>query len=624
MDAEAEATSATSMFPKLGVKLSVFDDFIQQCGGVEALRGKTTTQVCDHVKLKTLAIKDSYCNMLAAENYATVAKATVFISHAWGSVFLEVVDALRNHFCDEPDVVVWFDLFSNSQHDTMTKPFEWWSGTFKSAIEELGRVVMVMAPWNQPLPLTRAWCLFELYCIAARSSSVTPGKFEVAMSGSEKIRFLDAILTNTLIELGTIFRIDCETSTCFKEDDRISIFAAVQASVGFASINKMVLEQLRKWIVHSVQEHLRTMPDEDQIPYKHVLGVIHYFQGNYSEAEQILVSNIDATKARAQGNDHPDNLAALSELGRLYKSQGKYDAAGVFFNLVIAHTKDFTDDNPAKLTAMNNLAQLYISLNQLDAAEKLIVQCVEQRSSSLGEDHRDTLTSMSDLAQLRKRQQKYADAENLLKFCLDKRRSVLGDNHIDTLVTMNDYIPLLKTLGRLEEAEQYICLEKKEVAVGDDHPSTLVTMNSLAHLRKKQGRSVEALELYESCLKKRRRVLGVDHHQTLWSMNNLTSMYQSLGRHDDALELAEVCLEKMSRALGSDHPDTLICMNDLAELYVVLNKYHDAELLFLPCLDKKRAIFGEDDKSVLRTKRKLADLYRSQDRNELAEALFDR
>jgi hypothetical protein len=79
MDAEAEATSATSMFPKLGVKLSVFDDFIQQCGGVEALRGKTTTQVCDHVKLKTLAIKDSYCNMLAAENYATVAKATVFI-----------------------------------------------------------------------------------------------------------------------------------------------------------------------------------------------------------------------------------------------------------------------------------------------------------------------------------------------------------------------------------------------------------------------------------------------------------------------------------------------------------------------------------------------------------------
>ena len=34
----------------------------------------------------------------------------------------------------------------------------------KNSIEQIGTVVLVLAPWSSPVPLTRAWCLFEIMC----------------------------------------------------------------------------------------------------------------------------------------------------------------------------------------------------------------------------------------------------------------------------------------------------------------------------------------------------------------------------------------------------------------------------------------------------------------------------
>ena len=58
---------------------------------------------------------------------------------------------------------VWLDLFCTSQHATFSRPPQWWQQVFSSAIATFGRVVMVMAPWDAPITLTRTWCIFELW-----------------------------------------------------------------------------------------------------------------------------------------------------------------------------------------------------------------------------------------------------------------------------------------------------------------------------------------------------------------------------------------------------------------------------------------------------------------------------
>jgi hypothetical protein len=51
------------IFPKDGVSLRGFDDFISHCGGRERLVGLTTTEVCENY-LKQMNLSQSYCNYL--------------------------------------------------------------------------------------------------------------------------------------------------------------------------------------------------------------------------------------------------------------------------------------------------------------------------------------------------------------------------------------------------------------------------------------------------------------------------------------------------------------------------------------------------------------------------------
>lgn len=174
-----ERRAATVLpFPKDGVTLSYLADFFTACGGRKELKGLTTTEVNEKfVKPMTFFCLSSFCEMLKGQRHPAVGVASIFISHAWKYKFLEVVDALLYHFRDESGIVIWFDLFSNNQHKAVDLDFQWWSTTFKSAIEQFGRTVMVLAPWDDPIPLTRGWCLFEKYC-----TIVTHSRFEVAMS----------------------------------------------------------------------------------------------------------------------------------------------------------------------------------------------------------------------------------------------------------------------------------------------------------------------------------------------------------------------------------------------------------------------------------------------------------
>jgi hypothetical protein len=72
-------------FSKLGVKLSVFDEFIELCGGYGELKDLTTTQVCYKFlsKRTILPKKTSYCDYLASQRHPGVGIAEVFVSHAW-------------------------------------------------------------------------------------------------------------------------------------------------------------------------------------------------------------------------------------------------------------------------------------------------------------------------------------------------------------------------------------------------------------------------------------------------------------------------------------------------------------------------------------------------------------
>ena len=115
-----------NVMPKDGVVLSFIHQFIEQCGGRDKLTNMNTTDVCNHfVKPWTEPYKSSFNDVLRATQHPAYRdKAEVFISHAWSYKFLDLVDILLHHFADRPNIVIWFDLFSNNQHQATSLNYD--------------------------------------------------------------------------------------------------------------------------------------------------------------------------------------------------------------------------------------------------------------------------------------------------------------------------------------------------------------------------------------------------------------------------------------------------------------------------------------------------------------------
>ena len=142
---------------------------------------------------------------------ALVAPATVFVSHAWRYEYSLVVAVLEAYAEEHPDTFFWFDLVMNNQHKAMDYPFEWWCSTFKENIAAIGTVVLVMAPWSDPVPLTPAWCLWEIFS-AATAEGV---ELKVRLPPAEQASFGTALDKDMKAAMNVLVRVQAERSEAF-------------------------------------------------------------------------------------------------------------------------------------------------------------------------------------------------------------------------------------------------------------------------------------------------------------------------------------------------------------------------------------------------------------------------
>ena len=568
----------TEPFPKRGVAVSFLKDFIALHGDRGSFQDLTTTQVCNEILKPAMAVNQtSYCEYMEAQNHPKVGIATVFISHAWSFKFLDVVNALEYYFRNSMDTIVWFDLFSNNQHKAVDLNFDWWCNTFRSAIQDFGSTLMILAPYDNPIPLTRGWCIFELYC-----TFITHSNFQVAMCENDSLEFFKALekdVAGTIDKM--LAKIDARNSHCFKSEDKERIFEAIERTVGFNEINKMVFERLRDWVVSAMMVELdrrrakfsqQLLPEEDVMVYVNILAGLYRHQGDYASALPLQQECL-AKRTILLNADHRDTLMSLHNLATLYCCKGDYASALPLYQECLAKQKIHLGvDHPDTLKSMGNLARLYASQGDHASALPLYQECLAKRKIHLGVDHRDTLRSMNNLADLYNSQGDYASALPLYEECLAKRKTHLGVNHRDTLASMNNLAVYYDRQGDHASALPLYqeCLAKRTIHLGVDHRDTSRSMNNLADLYNNQGDYASALPLYQECLAKYKIHLGVDHPDTLTSMHNLASLYCCKGDYASALPLYEECLARRKIHLGVDHSDTLKSMGNLADLYVTV------------------------------------------------------
>ena len=75
------------------------------------------------------------------------------------------------------------DIFVGRQHETKDLPLSWWSDEFQRAVAEIGHTVLVLKPWNKPVPLNRSWCLVRCICAHTTSAAALTSPSRRARSG---------------------------------------------------------------------------------------------------------------------------------------------------------------------------------------------------------------------------------------------------------------------------------------------------------------------------------------------------------------------------------------------------------------------------------------------------------
>jgi hypothetical protein len=437
---------------RFGVRLSYFNFFIrEQKEGRKAFANLTTFQMMERfVKPRTASSQLSLCEQLMSDGgdgAAYVATAKIFLSHAWKYLFLDVVDATERRFSGsaDPDPVVWFDVFSVSQHKSSERDFAWWNSTFLNAVGSMGEVVMVLQPWRTPVPLTRVWCIFEAYAAEATSS-----RFSVAMTDSEARDLVETICNNPSVLLAALRRVCCEASTATQVADRDSIFDTVRQSVGFAHLNGMVAARMLEAVCDELFRRQAQEGLAEKARLLLVLAQLRGLQRSDAEAERLHRECL-AGAAPSPGISMRAGLGIAAACAR----QGKGGDAIEAYRSVLRAASDLPPGDRFRQEASSGLALEYAAVPELlPEAESLAAEWAAVRSlEKCG-------AALRNFGMLRLAQGAAADGEGLLRAGVDALREQAGEWspllpwHPDTLEAMAGVAAAAEAQGRFAEAEE--------------------------------------------------------------------------------------------------------------------------------------------------------------------------
>jgi hypothetical protein len=155
-----------------------------------------------------------------------IGQASVFCTHAWSYPFVDFVATCLT--AGKTSDFFWIDVFCVPQHSvsSVTFPEDFFYSTFRDGIQQIGRLLVVLNSFCNPICFKRSWCLWELFCAADCGTSV----IEFALFPREQTR---------LLHMSTLLKMipDVATAQAFKETDREAILEAINASIGSDALN---------------------------------------------------------------------------------------------------------------------------------------------------------------------------------------------------------------------------------------------------------------------------------------------------------------------------------------------------------------------------------------------------
>eukprot|EP00730_Choanoeca_flexa_P020068 TRINITY_DN9810_c0_g1_i2.p1 TRINITY_DN9810_c0_g1~~TRINITY_DN9810_c0_g1_i2.p1 ORF type:complete len:739 (+),score=174.66 TRINITY_DN9810_c0_g1_i2:71-2287(+) len=543
----------------------------------------TTSQVCsEHVLKETADRMCSYVSLLDGQKgddgFDVLGPATVFVSHAWQYRFHHVVEAMLDYAADHPDTYFWFDLFVNNQNQAAELPQEWWSTTFKTSIHLVGTILLVLSPWDNPVPMTRAWCLWEILC------AVTDPDVEllIRLPRSQRRAFHDGLAENFDVILDSLMKIDARKAEAYHQHDKDMIFKAIESSIGFDLMNERVKEPLRRWYLTTTVDITNAMlmmedPSERQGRLLLNVGRALFDFGQYESALHFL-RHAAATVSNLSGDVHPDVAEAIHHQSRALMKLGQMEQAlDTATRGLMLRQRLHGDKHLSVAESINMQGMIHGRMADTRALERYQTALAMQEEL-VGKATEAYSTTCHNLGNYLSRRGDMEDGQARLQEAYELRLELYGREHPSVATTLN---AMGNNVARRDpwQAMKYYqeSLKIREATLGKVHSDVAQSCNNLANVKSRTGMEREAIELYERALVIRKASLGDGHPDVAMTLNNIAGVHARKNELEPAVKLCKEALDIRLAVLGPEHPDTAASHTNLAKYLLKLERVSEAK-----------------------------------------------
>lgn len=634
------------------------------------IRTKGQDLVCPRDNRMGTAYVDAICPGPDASHAGKIGRATYMLSYTWGYQIGEIVDTL-SYYCqvkgsDPKTTFIWICCLCINQHrvaelaakNEFVAPEEFFA-SFGQRVTNIGHMLSLMAPWDDPKYITRVWCCFEMHT-ALQNPSV---EFEIIMPPGEAKKLQSTLANEFDSVIKVISYLDVTLAKATVEADKQQIFQHItQYGGGFRKFNHDMVAAMRKWLLDTVDFQLATMPaktpedleDRDDLnmgaaQLNHDLGDVDRAASLYDEIlafrraqlrkttpnttpharaaqakahvmnryADLLKDKADVSQGRAVYEQHMANVESMfRESLQIYEdalastladgvmavahgvdmsSQAFRDRSVPEQEAIRANKKILVRVQETAAGAVNNLANFLNDGHRVDEALPFFERAHEI-FAEINPNGLEMASILNNLARVYRKQRRLGDAEKLTLNSLEITEGMVGKDHTDVATKLTNLAEII-----------------------EDVSYDLPTDEAMLRCKEAGEHHYRALRIVE-------KTLGRDHPRVAEALNNLAANQQlqavdavtNVVLHPDLLDKALMFYQqsiKIDRAaFGPKSSGVAMTLQNLGTCLVAKKDFAAAAKAFEECMEIKAVTHGPDSDSYAGTMCSLADMRYRQKR----------
>jgi tetratricopeptide (TPR) repeat protein len=361
---------------------------------------------------------------------------------------------------------------------------------------------------------------------------------------------------------------------------------------------------------HAIRRDVLGADHPDTVASVCYLARLYADQGDYNGALPLYQFALDQ-RDRMLGEDHADTVQTAKDMADLHTDNADFGAAAPFYDRWISWQEHALGPDDASVAdGLASLALHHQREGNIYAARRLYERALVKYDAATDRSDPAIAVCLSNLALLCQREGDYNTARPLFERAVAIRTEEKGSEGAELAASLCNLANLLHQQGDYSTARP---LYERALAIRDgdqtsEHPSTATTLNNLALLCQRQGENGVAKDYFERALAIRMNILGPEHPETGTSMSNLASLLHQDGNLADAKPLYEQALSIRESTVGPDHPDTATVLSNLAILHHQQGLYESARPLYERVLAIRDQALGPDHPDTIRARENYAQL----------------